>query len=251
MKPALRQAQIGELIGRQGQMSVEALAAHFDVSAETIRRDLGQLAECGLLQKVHGGAKRFKLRTEGSLQERMAENAAAKRIIADKLVQLVDPGDTIFVDTGSTTLICAEVLATIDRLTVITNSIAIAQVFGAAPTGSVIYLLGGIFNGSNGETIGSLSIEQIAGFQADHAIISVAAIDRQAGVMDASFDEAQVARAMIEHSRTLLVAVDSTKFDRKAAFVVCPLAGIDVLISDRPLEADFAAVLQAVSVEVR
>jgi DeoR family glycerol-3-phosphate regulon repressor len=251
MKPKQRQARIAEIIGQQGLASVEVLAADFDVSAETIRRDLARLAESGVVQKVHGGAKRLRLHSEGSFQQRMTENADAKQVIARKLAELVEPGDTLFIDTGSTTLTCAETLATIGGLTVITNSIHIAQAFSATDAGNSVYLLGGTFSGDNGQTVGPLVLEQIGGFQADHAILTVAALDGEVGAMDSNFDEARVARAMIDNARHVFVVANATKFQRKAAFKVCPLGMIDALVSDQEPEADLAAALLEAGVEVR
>lgn len=250
MKPGQRQARIAEIIWRQGSMSVESLATTFDVSVETIRRDLAQLAEGGVLQKVHGGARRLRLHAEGSFSERMAENAEAKRQIAAKVVDLVEPGDTLFVDTGSTTLACAETLAGVGRLTVITNSIRIAQVFGAA-NDNTVYLLGGAYGHDNGQTVGPLVIDQIREFQADHAILTVAAVEPTVGVMDASLDEAQVARAMVANARNVFVVANLTKFGRKAAFRVCRLEEIDVVVTDGRPEADHLQALQAADVEIR
>ncbi|HEV7254718.1 MAG TPA: DeoR/GlpR family DNA-binding transcription regulator [Mesorhizobium sp.] len=246
-----RQARIADVIWRQGQMSVDALAETFAVSPETIRRDLGQLAEGGMLQKVHGGARRPRLHTEGSFGERMAENADAKRAIAQKLLALVEPGDTLFMDTGSTTVFCAEALSRLERLTVITNSVRVAQALGVAGSGSAVYLLGGAYGADNAQTVGPLAIEQIEKFEADHAVLTVAAIDAGAGAMDASFDEAQVARAMIGHAKNLIVVAGGEKFGRKAAFRVCRLDEIDVIVSDAPPSLEHTAALQAAKVELR
>lgn len=251
MKPRQRQAQIAEIIGQEGLASVEVLASRFDVSSETIRRDLTQLAEKGVIRKVHGGARRLRLHSEGSFQQRLTESADAKRIIARKLVDLVEPGDTIFIDTGSTTLICAEALAEIPGLTVITNSIRIAQVFGASEGGHSVYLLGGTFSADNGETVGPLVLDQIGSFQADHAILTVAALDGSVGAMDSNFDEAQVARAMIDNARHVFVVASAGKFDRKAAFKVCPLEEIDALVADIQPSPALSAALSGANVEIR
>ena len=244
MKPIQRRSKIVETVDSHGAMSVDALASQFAVSPETIRRDLGHLADSGALQKVHGGARPLRLHTEGSFGERMAEDAAAKLVIAGKLAQLVEPGDTVFIDTGSTTVICARPLAAIGHLTVITNSVRVAEIIAQTPTNTV-YLLGGAFGGDNGETTGPLVIDQIALFQADHAIITVAAIDADVGAMDADFAEAQVARAMIVASRQTVVLAHGTKLRRKAAFRICRLDQIDVLVCDRKPDCGFLTSLHA------
>lgn len=251
MKPKQRQSQIAAIIGRDGQVSVDALAALFDVSTETVRRDLGLLAEAGIVQKVHGGAKRPRLQSESSFQQRMAENADGKLQIAIKLAGIIERGDTLFIDTGSTTLACAEQIASTGGMTVITNSLRIAQVFGASAAENAVYLLGGSYSSDNSETIGPLAIGQAEAFQADYAVLTVAAIDARAGVMDANFDEAQMARAMIGRSRNVIVVADATKFDRRAAFQVCALSDVDLLVTDTPPAPALATSLRTAEVTIR
>ena len=251
MKPRQRQAQIADLVENKGEASVDYLAGVFAVSSETIRRDLSLLAETGVVQKVHGGAKRSRLFAEGSFQERMSQNTAGKAVIAEKLTKLVEPGDTIFIDTGSTTLACAHRLASIKNLTVITNCVRIAHVIGEGPGESQIYLIGGAYRTGNGQTVGPQAIEHIRSFQADHAVIAVAALDQNAGAMDAAIEEAHVARAMVDCSNSLIIVADASKFERKAAYRVCELKEIDVLVSDQLPPPSFAAILEGVNVEVR
>lgn len=251
LKPKQRRSQILEAVGQQGEVSVEVLAQRFDVSVETIRRDLGQLAESGVLQKIHGGARRLRLHAEGSFDERMAENAEAKQIIAKKLAAIVEPGDTIFIDTGSTTLICAQALAAIDRLTVITNSVRVAQVLGKSEKNITVYLLGGTFSHDNAETVGPLVIDQIARFQVDHAVLTVAAINADVGAMDSDFDEAQVARAMIDHANHTIVLANVEKLGRNAAYRVCRLDEINSIVCDQSPGAEFTAALDRAKVELR
>jgi DeoR family glycerol-3-phosphate regulon repressor len=251
MKPKHRQAHIAELVSQRGEASVDALAQQFGVSAATIRRDLSQLAEGGVIQKVHGGARRSPLIAEGSFSERMAENAGAKEEIARKLAPLIEPGDTLFIDTGSTTLACAHQLAAVPELTVITNSVRIAHVMSSGEGRPKVLLLGGEFRNDNAETVGPTTIEQIRGFQADHAVITVAALDASVGAMDAELDEAHVARAMIECAHRLIVVADARKMERKAAFRVCRLDEIDVLVSDTAPSPAFRAALGEADVEFR
>lgn len=236
------------MVARDGEASTEALAATFGVSRETIRRDLFALASTGALQRLKGGARRLRLHAEGSFRERMAEHAAAKAEIARRLPGLIAPGDTLFLDTGTTTLACADALRQIDRLTVITNSLGIARTLSG--DGRRVFLLGGLHMPGNDQTVGPLAIEQIGRFQADHAVLTVAALDA-AGAMDADFDEAQIARAMIAHARNVIVVAPSAKFGRRAAFAVCRLDEIDVLVSEREPDAPLAAALAVAKVEVR
>lgn len=246
----LRQEKIAEAVRRHGRVSVEQLAARFKTSHETIRRDLAVLAEQGSVQKFHGGAKLPGRREEGPFRERMAQNAVAKRMIAEKAAGLIAPGDTLFIDTGSTTLMCAEEIAKIGGLTVITNSTRIAAVMAGRGNRAVIFLLGGRFDGDNQETVGPTAISEIQSFHADHALITIGALDGAAGATDFNFDEAQVARAMMDNADNLIVVADATKFQRRAAFAVCPLERIGALVCDRPPAGALAAALTTAQVAV-
>lgn len=250
MRPGERQSRILAFVERDGEVSVPDLADQFGVSAETIRRDLSHLASTGALQKVHGGARRLRLQVEGSFEERMSERATEKAAIGEKLRKLVEPGDTCFIDTGTTTLACARALADVPDLTVITNSLHITRVFGNANNAQT-FLLGGLYAIGNAETVGPLVIDQIAQFHADYAIIGAAALDASAGPMDADFDEACIARAMCAHTRQIIVVADSSKLGRRAAHRVCRLDEVDILISDDIPGEAFSAALAAAKVNVQ
>lgn len=250
MKPELRQRQIAVVIGQEGHLSVEALAARFGVSLETIRRDLSALVDSGVVQKVHGGARKSRLHAEGSFEERMVEDAAAKRAIAQCLATLIEPGATLFIDTGSTTLACAEALRAVTGLTVITNSLRVAQVLGQGGDAQVL-LLGGRFAAANTQTVGAIAVAQIADFRADHAILTPAAIDGDAGILDQDLEEALVARAMVAHARSTIMVAAAAKFGRHAAHRVCALGAVDMIVTDQPVSAGMADQLRGAGVSVR
>ena len=221
------------LIAREGEMSVETLADMFDVSLETIRRDLARLSEQGRIRKVHGGAKPAQLHTEPSFSERMAEDTDEKRVIGQKLRAELRPGDKIFMDTGSTTLIACEALADMENLTVITNSLLVAQKLGSA-AGITVYLLGGAFGAGNQQTLGSMVIDQIGHFHADHAVLTLSGLDVVAGVTFSDHAEAEIARAIIARSENVIFLAHSSKFGRRAAFRTCALETIDTLLTMSP-----------------
>lgn len=250
MRPRDRQLQIIDLVRARGKVTVEQLALEFTISAETIRRDLTFLATTGKIRKVHGGAIPLRDFGEGAFAQRMHSNAEAKRQIAHKARQLAKPGDTIFIDTGSTTLVMAEALATVDDLTVITNSTAIAQVISAANQTTRIYLLGGSYNEDNRQTCGAMALEQLAGFHANLSILAVAAVAAGTGAMDFSHDEASIARAMIAHSERVAILADASKFDEVAPFVVASFAQIDTLVCDEAPRGVLAERLEQAGVEV-
>lgn len=250
MKPHERQPQIEAIIRREGEVSVEMLAERFDVSPETIRRDLGSLAELGRVQKVHGGARRARLIHEPSHDQRETTARDAKAAIGRRLAEAVEPGETLFIDTGSTTLAAAETLAAIPDLTIITNSCRLAERIARISADATIHLLGGRYGADNAQTTGIAVIEQLQAFRADRAILTVAALDVDQGAMDASQDEAQIARAMIRNARMVTVLADPGKFGRHAAYAVCATEDIDLIISDGQLEKAHKAALRDKGVDL-
>ncbi|RAI03906.1 DeoR/GlpR transcriptional regulator [Acuticoccus sediminis] len=242
MTPEERRTSIAELVSQQGRQSVEHLAEAFGVSPETIRRDLSRLSAEGRVRKVHGGALKPPLHAEGSFDERMAEDAAAKAAIGLRVRDVVRPGETLFIDTGSTTLAAARALATVPGLTVVTNSHAVAAAFEGR---AHVFCVGGTYRSGNRQTVGPMAIEEISRFQADRAILTVAAISHDAGAMDSDFDEAQVGRAMIANARSTVILAAASKFARRAGYQVCRIAAIDLLVTDQPPPAELAMVLHA------
>lgn len=251
LSPARRRAAIFDLIVRRGEVSVDVLATRFATSSETIRRDLNRLAENGHIRKVHGGARRLPGSTEeeGAFDERMVRNTHAKRVLAEKARALVHPGQTVFMDTGSTTLLSAQALASTRQLTIITNSVAIADTFASQSSSSSVYLLGGEYRNDNRQTVGPATVQDAMQFQADSAILTVGGIDAN-GAWDYSHDEARVARAMMSASRSLTVLADHTKFGCKAAFKVCTLAQIDDLVTDTKPVGTLASALKGARVTI-
>jgi DeoR family glycerol-3-phosphate regulon repressor len=237
MSKAARQAKIIELIRRNKKVTVNDLAEFLESSKETIRRDLTALENSGKVRKFHGGATLPETLGEGPLSERMGEHAAAKMLIGTMAREIVSAGETVFMDTGSTSIYFAEALAEIQGLTVITNSVDIARTISSSEYHSDVFLLGGQFRNGNRQTTGSLVLSQIHLFSAHHVILTVGALDSHRGVMDYSVEEAQIAQVMIEQAETVTVIADSSKFNQIASFKVCDLEQIDNLICEqRPPE---------------
>ncbi|PSM15927.1 DeoR/GlpR family DNA-binding transcription regulator [Nitratireductor sp. StC3] len=246
--PEARRTLIMDYAREQGRILVEDLTIRFGASSETIRRDLNHLAAIGALRKFHGGACLPSLTEESPFAQRMASQPTGKRSIARAVVRSLTAGDTLFIDTGTTTLMLAEEMQPLTDLSVVTNSTAIAATL--AHGNNSIYLLGGLYQPDAGETTGEITIEQIANFRASHAILTAGAVHPVNGMMDFSLGEAQVARAMIEQADHLVVLADRTKLGRSAFAKVCPLSRIDRLVTDAPPPDDLADALRAANVDV-
>ncbi len=232
MKVQKRQLKLVEIVRKKEKASVEELAQKLGASRETIRRDLAHLAKAGKIQKVHGGATIPRLLGEGPYQHRLSENVDAKTRIARAAVALFQPGETLFIDTGTTTLYFAEEITRVPGLTIVTNSTEIARTVAKAKNGSQVYLLGGEFRVDNSQTVGAMVTAQVRAFRAHHAVLTIGAIDRRTGAMDYDFQESVVAQTMIEQSQQLTVLADSSKFELLASFEVCPLSSIGTLVCD-------------------
>jgi DeoR family glycerol-3-phosphate regulon repressor len=248
MRPTARRDRIMELLVEHRRLTVEELAQQLGASPETIRRDLTELAARDVLRKFHGGAALPESGAEGAFQARMAENLPAKRAIARRAAGLFAAGDTIFVDTGSTTIAFAAALAQVSGLTVITNSVAVAGLLSRSGANRAI-LLGGEHRHDAGENLGPLALRQIEGFRPRHAVVTVGALGPE-GALDFDLQEAEIARAMIERAEAATVLADASKFGRSALYRLCPLERISRLVTEKAPPPGLAKALQVAGVEL-
>ncbi len=233
-----RQRKILELLVSHNQVYVNELSDFFNVTPETIRRDLSRLEAQHLLKKVHGGAVKVtfntgfdvQLKFEKDFNERIKVAMLEKQAIAKRAVQLIQPGDTVFVDFGSTTLEFARHLSQIDDLTVICNAPLIAEIMQVNRTVEVI-LLGGHFIAAKLECLGSVTLNNVAQFFADYAIVGAGALHKTRGFMDQDVDEAALAKKMIEHSHKSIVLADGSKIGHYATALVAPWSQVDFLVT--------------------
>ncbi len=249
--PQLRREAILGLAREKHALTVDEIAARFAVSRETIRRDLCRLDEEGLLRRTHGGAAQPKAAREPAFRERLVAHAAEKRRIARAAAALFEPADTLIVDSGSTTEAFAEALAALAaRPTVITNSLRIASLLGAAAAPGRVVLIGGELRAETGQMLGALALAQLAEFRADHAVIGVGAIDAAGRAMDYDAEEALFARAAMHRSGTLTILADHSKFARAALLRVAEPARIARLVTDAPPPPALARALAGAGVVV-
>lgn len=253
MKPAYRHRRIVELVHAQSRVTVDQLADLLEASHETVRRDLSVLSEQGLLRKIHGGATAMQMPQavrESPLAERRANAREEKKRIAAAAAALFNPGDSILINCGTTTIYFAEQLARRGPFTVITNSTLVAhEIWGSEQRGP-IHLLGGTYFGEAYELLGPQVVGQIKQVAADHAVIGVSGVGQTGAMMDFNADEAYVSRAMIESARHVTVVADSSKLQRNALFQVCGVEKIDRLVTDRAPDAVLESALRVAGVEI-
>ncbi|WP_321815163.1 MULTISPECIES: DeoR/GlpR family DNA-binding transcription regulator [unclassified Paraburkholderia] len=249
MKPSERHTAILAHVRDSGKVTVDFLADNLGTSRETIRRDLTELSLRGLLRKYHGGAERLDRRTEGAFNARLSEQADEKRAVARLAASLFDKDDTLFVDTGTTTLAFAEELAARPKMTIVTNSVTITQTLARSSERHRVFMIGGEFLEEASENVGALAVEQIKQFTAHDAVITVGAIDAT-GAMDFELREAEIARAMIGQARRVTVIADDTKLNRSALFRVCLLNEIHRIVVNEYPDPQLADAFRAAGIEI-
>ncbi|SBT37153.1 DeoR/GlpR family DNA-binding transcription regulator [Micromonospora auratinigra] len=229
-----RQSAILELIRQRGGVRVSHLVSRFGVSDMTIRRDLEALAERGLVDKVHGGAT---LAGPGSADEpgfaaKSIRQQDEKRAIAERAVELVEPGMAVALSAGTTTAALAARLAEVRGLTVVTNSIPVADVLYQSPRpDQTVVLTGGIRTPSDALT-GPVAEAAIATLNVDLLFLGVHGMSPRTGFTTPNLLEAAVNRRLIAAARRLVVLADHTKWETIGIATIAPLAEADLLITD-------------------
>lgn len=249
MLGATRQSAILKAVTARGSCSVSELAQELEVSGETIRRDIRVMARQGLVRKVHGGVSVPDQLRESSFRQRLLENAEAKQAIARLAAAQVQSGDSLMIDTGSTTAYIARELVDHRDLMLITNCTEIARTL-ARGNSNRVFLVGGELRGDDGALFGGEAVRFVGRFRCRVAVLSIGAIDLNGGFMDFHPEEAEFSQAVIAQASRVIVAADHSKFGRQATVKVCDLSAVDTLITDQPPPQPFARRLSEAQVEI-
>ena len=224
-----RQAWILAELHRHGRVEVGALAEALEVSEDTVRRDLRSLAAEGHLQKTHGGAVVLDP-AHMSRAARADVAAEAKRSIAAAAAPLVQPGQTLMLDAGSTVLALAHALS-VRPLTVVTNCLDVALVFDADPD-VTLHLSGGEWNRRSRYLTGPVAVAAVGRYRADWTFLGACALHPEVGATSVDARDAELKVAMAAAALRVVVLADSTKHATVAPHLVCPPEAIDVLVTD-------------------
>ncbi len=243
MLASKRHGEILKLLELDGSMAVSDLAERLGVSLETIRRDIKPLAESGAVLRMHGAVALPSALGEAPFEKRMREMSGAKKKIAECVARTIADGESLMLDTGTTTSFLARELLGHRRLTVITNSSDIARVL-ASVNGNRVYMAGGEIRPDSGAVFGLSALEFIARFSVDHAIISAGAVDAS-GIFDYALDEAEFARTVLSRGRRKVVVTDSSKFTRAGLIHVCGFSGLTEIVTEAMPNAEIAATIRA------
>jgi DeoR/GlpR family transcriptional regulator of sugar metabolism len=239
-----RQELILEQVREHGAVRVSDLAERFGVSDMTVRRDLDVLARRRLVAKVHGGATTIGSGThEPDFGEKVDRQRAEKEAIAAAAAALVEPGTAVGLSAGTTTAALARALTDVPDLTIVTNSMAVAEVFrGAGPRRTVI-LSGGIRTPSEA-LVGPVAVAALRSLNLDVVFLGVHGMSAASGFTTPNLMESETDRALVEAGHRLVVVADSTKWGTAGISTIAELAEADVLVTDTGLDAQARAVLE-------
>jgi DeoR family transcriptional regulator, fructose operon transcriptional repressor len=247
-----RQQAVAQLVTAEGRVSVAAIAAQFDVTTETVRRDLSVLERMGLVRRVHGGAvpATALAAIEAGLGERDQANTDAKDAIAHAAVALLPAADgTVLVDAGSTTNRLAGALPRDLRLTVVTHAVPIAARLAGGATVD-LHLLPGRVRATTQAAVGADTVTALDRLRVDVAFLGTNGISVGHGLSTPDREEASTKRAMVAAARRVVCLADSSKVGAEAPVRFAELAEVDVLVTDAGIASADRTALEKAGVEV-
>jgi DeoR/GlpR family transcriptional regulator of sugar metabolism len=249
--PSERRRRIVEVLAARPSVGTEDLAREFGVSAETVRRDLLRLQHDGLVERVHGGALPVERphAVEDSYDERREANAAAKQAMAALATSLLQPGDTVVFDVGTSVLEVARRVPPTWSGRVLTNSLPAAAELSTR-AGVEVLVSGGRLRAGDQALAGPHATAFFTEYYADLAFLGSGGVDAVAGLTDYHPDEVDVRRAVLDHADRSYVLADATKLGAVAARRVCALGRLTGLVSDAAPDAALAAALRDAGTEV-
>lgn len=244
--------RLDQLVGevrRQGSMSVEALADRLGVTLQTVRRDVKQLAEQGVLSRYHGGVRLPSSTTENiAYLQRQLLNEDAKRAIAREVAKAVPDGCSLILNIGTTTEAIARELVRHRGLRVITNNLNVAAILADSADCEVL-VAGGVVRSRDHGIVGETTVDFIRQFRVDLAVIGISGIEQDGTLRDYDLREVKVAQTIIAQSREVWLAADHSKFDRRAMIELARLDQIDVLYTNAAPPPPYATLLQEAGVQ--
>jgi len=226
-----RQARIVARVESQGFVTIETLAKDFEVSTQTVRREIIRLDELGFIQRFHGGAGRLGSGERLSYEAKQARDTDLKARIGRAMAAQIQPGQAIFLDVGTTAEATAKALVDKGRLTVITPSAANARILAGAP-GIDTILTGGRIVGPDISMVGPIALKTVSSYRLDWAVIACSAIEEDGSVLDFDPDKIALKVRAMEVSRQKALIADHGKFSRSALSQLASLDAFDLLVTD-------------------
>lgn len=245
-----RQRAIQGLIEQRKSVSVDAICELFSISQATARRDLEALAKQRKIQRVHGGAINVEQAPpELPILQRENEQTHAKDRIGKAAARLIEPGETIFLGSGTTVLSVARHLHNCQNLTVLTNSLPILNML-VGRAGVSLIILGGVFRDSELSFIGHITEQALSEVRADKVIIGARAISIEHGITNDYLAETLTDRAITKIGRKVILVADHSKFGSVSTAFLSPVEDIDVIVTDDKIDKEYVAWLKEAGVQI-
>lgn len=246
-----RRKVILEKLQETGSVTVSDLSDEFSVSEETIRRDLTRMEDEGLLKKTYGGAfinRGMHLTVPVSLREHTY--VEGKDVIGRFAAEMINTGDTIFLDVSTTAIHIAEKILDKKNLIVITNNLRVAETLSKSSSIKTI-CTGGTLRPATLSTVGKAAENAIGGYFADKAFICCDGVHRIHGVTDANEKESEVRKMMMRQAEQSILVVDATKFDKTSFVHMAGFGEFNYLLTDRNLNEEWRTTLREQDVQFR
>ncbi len=252
MRASERHAKIIEIVKAQGYVSTDDLVEMFDVSPQTIRRDLNELADANKIRRNHGGATLATSAENSPYSDRKVMNQNEKNKIARALVKHIPDGSTLFIDIGTTPEAVAKaLLESHQQLRIVTNNINAAIILMSKPEFKVI-LAGGEVRNKDGGVTGEATLDFISQFRLDFGILGISGVDFDGSLLDFDYHEVRVKRAIIENSRAVFLPIDHSKFGRNAMVNLGKIDDVDLIVTNQAPPKEMASLIkqQGIKIEV-
>lgn len=244
-----RQHEIVRLARDTGRVNVEGLAEHFNVTPQTIRKDLNDLSDRGLLQRYHGGAVIASGVANFGYEARRHLATGGKRQIGIKAASLIADNTSILINIGTTTEQVATALRHRQGLMVITNNTNVINILLGCD-GIEVIVAGGVLRHADGGVVGEAAVDFIRQFKVDYAVIGTSAIDHDGSLLDYDYREVKVAKAIMDCARRTILVADSMKYVRTAPVRIGHISEIDCFVTNEPPPAAIAAICREYNVDV-
>lgn len=243
-----RRELILEIVRETGVVSVDELLARFDVTPQTIRKDLNRLCDERLLTRTHGGARLASSVENMSYEARRLLAKEQKQAIGHAVADIIPDNASLFVNIGTTTEAVAQALLRHQQLLVITNNINVASLMRPYQQNKVIIASGEV-RSSDGGIIGESAVDFINQFKVDFAVIGASAIDADGALLDYDYREVKVSQAILSNARHVVLVADSGKHERAAPVRIGHISQVHSFVTDQCPSAAFRRLLN--SFEVR
>ncbi len=215
-------------------VSIDELCEVFNVSKNTIRRDLNELEARGHIVKVYGGVTTVQSKEVVPMPVRSTLNSANKSYIGKVAANIVQDGDTIFLDSGTTTSCIIKYLSNLKKITIISHSLNVLLEASKFENINIISL-GGLYNGSTGSFVGISTLENISNLRITKAFMAATGVSIESGLTSTTFLEAEIKRGVVTRSKEVYLMADTTKLDHDAVITYCPISSLTGFITDSNL----------------